>query len=80
MHFRCDRLNEGKRFRALLAAGPPVGAGEVVKMKGDGESGRTWDAVVDFVCFRKKGMEDIRSQAHRIGHYVFISSDSGTPP
>ena len=79
-HLRCDRLNEGKRFRALLAAGPPVGPtcrvgeGEGV---GDGAAGRMWDAVVDFVCFRKKGMEDVRSQAHRIGHYVLISSDSG---
>jgi hypothetical protein len=81
-HLRCDRLNEGKRFRALLAAGPGPVAGHTQCGAGKEGGGMTgawsgWDAVIDFVCFRKKGMEDILSQAHAIGHYVFISSDSG---
>lgn len=77
-HLLCDRLNEGKRFRALLAAGPSrTQAGARADDHSREGVGPIWDAVVDFVCFRKKGMEDILSQAHMIGHYIFISSDSG---
>ena len=43
---------------------------------GEGACGQRWDAVIDFVCFRKKGMEDIIAQAHMIEHYIFISTDS----
>ena len=65
-HLECDRLNDRTRFRELVGAGPP------------GSTGRQgmWDAVIDFVCFRRKGMEDIVSQARCIRHYVFISTDS----
>eukprot|EP00802_Teleaulax_amphioxeia_P021254 Tamp_21597.p1 GENE.Tamp_21597~~Tamp_21597.p1 ORF type:complete len:359 (-),score=75.45 Tamp_21597:59-1135(-) len=40
------------------------------------DEGRRWDAVIDFVCFRKKGMKDIVAQAQAIEHYIFISTDS----
>ena len=65
-HLQCDRLNDRTRFRELVGAGPP----------GSTESQGMWDAVIDFVCFRRKGMEDIVSQARCIRHYVFISTDS----
>ena len=65
VHLKCDRLNESKKVRLLLGAGPAGRDGSAL-----------WDGVIDFVCFRKKGIEDIISQAHKIRHYIFISTDS----
>ncbi|EKX48231.1 hypothetical protein GUITHDRAFT_105839 [Guillardia theta CCMP2712] len=63
-------MNEQKKFRRILQHGKEdedVPA-ESPKVK--------WHAVIDFVCFRRKGIEDILSASGCIKHYVFISSDS----
>ena len=86
-HIKCDR-DDRKRFRRLMEMGATLfcdagdGPGSKRKQDADGageqqdEAGpRSWDAVVDFVCFRPKNMRDVINAAVT-KHYVFISTDS----
>eukprot|EP00960_Hanusia_phi_P052712 761600-Hanusia_phi.AAC.4 len=67
---KCDRMNEQKKFRRLLEYG-----GEE-ELEASASTRVEWDAVIDFVCFRRKGIEDILLVSGCIKHYVFVSSDS----
>lgn len=61
-HLRCDRLNERQRFRNLLRSSV---------------SSNPWTAVIDYVCFSPRDIEDVvESLAHAVGHYILISTDS----
>ena len=67
---KCDRMNQGKKFRRFLQHGKEDEGVPAESLKVE------WDAVIDFVCFRRKGIEDILSASGCIKHYIFISSDS----